>query len=119
MKEVVAIIRREKLLDTEAGLIKQDNLGFTTISVEGRGKQRGTEQPSSRTYGEVRISRTRGFVPKIMLSMVVEDTEVEGIVSKIIAINHTGESGDGKIFVCSIDESLRIRTGETGVASLL
>jgi nitrogen regulatory protein PII 2 len=119
MKEIVAIVRRNKLLDTEAGLIELRTLGFTTISVEGRGKQRGNELPSSRSYGEVRTSRTLGFVPKIMLSIVVDDADVEKIVSKIISINHTGKSGDGKIFVCPVDESLRVRTGENGVASLL
>jgi nitrogen regulatory protein PII 2 len=120
MKEVMAIIRRNKLLDTEAGLIKLGTLGFTTISVEGRGRQKGKEQiPSARTPSEVRISRTKGFVPKIMLSIIVNDIEVEKVVNKIIDINHTGRSGDGKIFVCQIDESLRVRTGEHGAASLL
>ncbi len=120
MKEVMAIIRRNKLLDTEAGLIKLGTLGFTTISVEGRGKQKGMEQPlSPRTFGDVRISRTQGFIPKIMLSIIVNDAEIEKVVDKIISINHTGRAGDGKIFVCQMDESIRIRTGETGAASLI
>ena len=119
MKEVVAIIRRDRLGDTESGLVKLGTLGFTTISVEGRGKQRGNELPSSKSYGEVRTSRTKGFVPKIMLSIVVNDTDVEKVVNEIISINHTGKSGDGKIIVCPIEESLRVRTGETGAASLL
>jgi nitrogen regulatory protein PII 2 len=118
MKEIIAIIRRNKLSETEAGLIKSDVLGYTSISSEGRGKQRGKEQ-TSKVIGDVQISRSRGFVPKIMLSIVVDDPDVERVVERIIAINHSGMSGDGKIFVCPIEDCVRIRTGENGIAALI
>ncbi|MFA5312032.1 MAG: P-II family nitrogen regulator [Methanomassiliicoccales archaeon] len=117
MKEIIAVIRRNKLSETEAGLIKMDVIGFTSISAEGRGRQKGKEQ-SPNALGDVQILRTQGFVPKILLSVVTDDADVGKIVDKIISINHSGRSGDGKIFVCPIDDSIRVRTGENGVAAL-
>jgi nitrogen regulatory protein PII 2 len=118
MKEVIAIIRQDKLLLTEAGLVRSGILGFTTISAEGRGKQKGKRNPN-RPIGELQLSHSAGFVPKIMLSIVVEDSDVQKVVKLIMNINHTGENGDGKIFLCPMGESIRIRTGETGTASLV
>ena len=113
MKEVIAILRPNKVSETEAGLSRQGVLGYTITSVEGRGKQKG-KRPSKMALGDVNISHTIGFVPKIMLSVVIDDEQVEGVVKKIININHSGSSGDGKIFVCPIVSSIRIRNRRNG-----
>jgi len=85
--------------------------------VEGRGKQRGKEEVA-KALNDINISRSLGFVPKIMLSIVIDDPDVDKVVNKMLSINHTGRSGDGKIFVCPIEESIRIRTGEHGTEAL-
>ncbi len=117
MKEIIAVIRRGKASETEAGLHKAGVLGITIISAEGRGKEHGEELPGHRSV-DITLSRTEGFVPKVMLWAIVEDDKVKDVVDKVIKINHTGKRGDGKIFVCPIDECMRLRTGERGDAAL-
>ncbi|MDW5562205.1 MAG: P-II family nitrogen regulator [Methanomassiliicoccus sp.] len=117
MKEVLAIIRRDKLSETKAGLLRIGVPGLTYASAEGRGKTKGVDHSKTK-IGEVKLARSQGFVPKILVSVIVEDGEMEGVVNKIIAINHTGVSGDGKIFVCPLEGCTRIRTGEQGSLAL-
>ncbi len=132
MKEITAIIRRDKLQETKKAL---DELGYPSLSiqsVDGRGKQRGavcdndldpelpdkycmsvklTATPS--TYAlEHTLPKVALFVPKRMLTMVVPDDVVSKIVKSLIKINRTGKTGDGKIFVSPIEDALRVRTGE-------
>ncbi len=131
MKEITAIIRRDKLPDTKRAL---DDLGYPSLtiqSVDGRGRQKGalcaemdSEMPDSYCTA-VKLKPTPSayaldhtlpkvalFVPKRLITIVVPDDVVSKIVKSIIAVNQTGKRGDGKIFVSPIDGALRVRTGE-------
>jgi nitrogen regulatory protein PII 2 len=131
MKEITAIIRRDKLPETKRAL---DDLGYPSLtiqSVDGRGRQKGalcaemdSEMPDSyctavklkptpSTYAlEHTLPKVALFVPKRLLTIVVPDDVVTKIVKSIIAVNQTGKRGDGKIFVSPIEGALRVRTGE-------
>lgn len=132
MKEITAIIRRDKLPETKKVL---EDLGYPSLtiqSVEGRGRQRGamcaemdSEMPDSfctavkltptpSAYAlEHTLPKVALFVPKRLLTIVVPDDVVTKIVKSLIKVNQTGKAGDGKIFVSPIDSALRVRTGET------
>jgi nitrogen regulatory protein PII 2 len=131
MKEITAIIRRDKLPETKKAL---DDLGYPSLtiqSVEGRGKQRGamcgemdSEMPDSycttaklrptpSTYAlEHTLPKIALFVPKRLLTIVVPDDVVTTVVKSLIKVNQTGKAGDGKIFVSAIENAVRVRTGE-------
>ena len=131
MKEITAIIRRDKLPETKKTL---DDLGYPSLtiqSVEGRGKQRGAMcaemdselpdsyctaaklKPTPSTYAlEHTLPKIALFVPKRLLTIVVPDDVVSTIVKALIKVNHTGKAGDGKIFVSPIEGALRVRTGD-------
>jgi nitrogen regulatory protein PII 2 len=131
MKEITAIIRRDKLPETKKVL---EDLGYPSLtiqSVDGRGKQKGalcgemdSELPESyctsaklkRTPAAYALVHTLPtvalFVPKRLLTIVVPDDVVTTIVKSLIKVNRTGKAGDGKIFVSPIDGALRVRTGE-------
>jgi nitrogen regulatory protein PII 2 len=138
MKEITAIIRREKLPETKKAL---DDLGYSSMSiqsVEGRGKQRGalcgevaSDLPES-YCSAVRLTPTPSvyalehtlpkvalFVPKRMITIMVPDEVAPRLVEEIIKVNNTGKTGDGRIFVSPIDSALRVRTGETGCDALM
>jgi nitrogen regulatory protein PII 2 len=131
MKEITAIIRRDKLPETKKAL---DDLGYPSLSiqsVEGRGKQKGamcaemdTEMPDSYCTA-VKLKPTPSayaldhtlpkialFVPKRLLTIVVPDDVVTPLIKSIIKVNQTGKAGDGKIFVSPIENAVRVRTGE-------
>lgn len=140
MKEICAIIRRDKLQETKRALDEVGYPSLTIQSVEGRGKQRGDVactladmdldgaacnsthvkvKPTPSTYAlEHQITKVAQFVPKRMLTMVVPNEAVDTVVSAIIGVNKSGQPGDGKVFVCQIDEGLRIRTGEADNAAV-
>jgi nitrogen regulatory protein PII 2 len=132
MKEITAVIRRDRLHETKKVL---DELGYPSVSiqsVDGRGKQRGAVcdndldpelpdkyctsvklTPTPSTYAlDHTLPKVALFVPKRMLTMVVPDDVVSKIVKSIIKVNRTGKTGDGKIFVSPIESALRVRTGE-------
>lgn len=131
MKEITAIIRRDKLPETKKAL---DELGYpamTIQSVDGRGKQRGamcaemdSEMPESfcttvklkstpSTYAlEHTLPKVALYVPKRMLTLIVPDDVVSKLVKSIIKVNQSGKRGDGKIFVSPIEGAVRVRTGE-------
>ncbi len=131
MKEITAIIRRDKLPETKKVL---EDLGYPSLtiqSVEGRGKQKGamcaemdSEMPDSfctavklkptpSAYAlEHTLPKIALFVPKRLLTIVVPDDVVSTVVKSLIRVNRTGRAGDGKIFVSPIDNALRVRTGE-------
>jgi len=131
MKEITAIIRRDKLPETKTAL---DSLGYPSLtiqSVEGRGKQRGAMcaemdaempdsyctavklRPTPSTYAlDHTLPKVALFVPKRQLTIVVPDDVVTTVVKAIIKVNQTGKAGDGKIFVSPIEGALRVRTGE-------
>lgn len=108
MKKIMAIIRPNKLQVVKEAL---DDIGIPSITVtevKGRGKQKGV----------IEIYRDREYcidlLPKLEINIVVSDAEVDRIVETIAKAAHTGEIGDGKIFVMPVEEVVRIRTGERG-----
>ncbi|MDW7972842.1 MAG: P-II family nitrogen regulator [Thermodesulfovibrio sp.] len=139
MKEIIAIIRRDKTPETKRAL---EELGFPSMTlqgVEGRGKQRGDTctdeldsdlpksyctavklKPTPSTYAlEHTLPKVAIFVPKRMITMIVPDEMVDKIVNKIMEVNRTGRHGDGKIFVCPIEKAIRVRTGEEDERAIL
>lgn len=108
MKKIEAMIRRENLDKVRMAIEKVGYPGMTVSEVKGHGRQKGiTEQFRGREY---RVD----LLPKIKLEIVAEDQHVDEIINQIIGNARTGDVGDGKIFVYSVKESIRIRTGETG-----
>jgi nitrogen regulatory protein PII 2 len=120
MKEVIAIIRRHRLQETKAGLLGIGIPALTMVSVEGRGKQKGLPgwnyelDPTLTEVEEKNTGVSMRFVPKRMIYAVVEDEDVPKVVETIIRTNQSGHIGDGKIFVCPMEDAVRVRTGESG-----
>lgn len=108
MKKIEAIVRPEKLDAVRAALEEKGITGVTVAEVKGRGRQKGiTLQWRA---GEYRVE----FLPKVKLEMVVDDKEVETIISTICEVAKTGKVGDGKIFIYPVEQVIRVRTGERG-----
>ncbi len=122
MKEIVAIIRPNKTGATKDAL---DALGFpslTAIPVIGRGKQRGIAAEVNYDFTPELLAKGKSggmkYVPKRMLSLIVADGDVETVLQTILRINQTSQIGDGKVFVCPLENVVRVRTGETGDAAV-
>ena len=112
MKLITAIIKPHMLDEVRNALSKSGVQGLTVTEVRGFGRQKGhTEIYRGAEYSV-------DFVPKIKVEVVVDDEQVESLVSTIGDSARTGEIGDGKIFVSDMGEAVRIRTGEAGVAAL-
>ena len=112
MKKVEAIIKPFKLDEVKEALSGVGVQGITVSEVKGFGRQRGhTELYRGAEY-------VVDFLPKVKLEIIVKDDQVESVVEAITAAARTGRIGDGKIFVTTVDEVVRIRTGETGEAAL-
>ena len=106
MKKIEAIIRPFKLEDVKIGLVNSGIVGMTVSEVRGFGRQKG------------QVERYRGseftveFLQKLKVEVVVEDEKVNSVIDAIAEAAKTGEIGDGKIFITSIDSVVRIRTGD-------
>ena len=112
MKQIVAIIKPFKLDDVRESLEEVGVAGMTVSEVKGFGRQKGhTELYRGAEY-------VVDFVPKIKIEVVVDDDAVERSVEAIINSARTGKIGDGKIFVTTVEQAVRIRTGETGSEAL-
>jgi nitrogen regulatory protein P-II 1 len=109
MKRIEAIIRPTKITQLCAGLEKVGYSGVMISDVEGHGNQKGTTERKARG-----MTHRVPFVEKKRVVLVVKDNEVDGIMKAIREAVCTGGIGDGKIFVSTIDNAMRIRTGETG-----
>jgi nitrogen regulatory protein PII len=108
MKKIDAIIRPFKLDDVKEALLQAGVKGMTISEVRGFGRQQGhTELYRGNEY---RID----FLPKIKVEIVVDDPILDQVIDIIMKSAHTGQVGDGKIFVTTIDDVIRIRTGESG-----
>ncbi len=144
MKEIIAIIRTDALESTKKSLESIGVKGITFSDVIGRGRQRGTiqaldrEASMRRRVGGYMLQQRGvitdeeypryilpvekeidlGFLPKKMLVMITEDDDVPSIVQTLIMANQKGRHGDGRIFVCPLEDSIRIRTGEHGDQAL-
>ncbi len=135
MKEIVAIIRRDKLSETRMAL-EDAGLGEMTVhTVNGRGRQGGTlmteidpevpaefdavsritRYPTPAAYAlSHSLTRPVFWIPKRMIQVVVPDDKASLVIRAIMSVNRSGRFGDGRIFVCPIEETVRIRTGERG-----
>ena len=112
MKKIEAIIRPEKLDIVKKALEELGYPGMILTNIKGHGRQKGLVQ---RWRGqEYKVE----FLPKLKLEIVVLDGDVEKIVNAIAGDARTGEIGDGKIFVLSVAEVVRIRTGQKGKEAL-
>ena len=108
MKLVVAIIKPFKLMEVRESLIEAGFMGLTIPEVKGYGRQKGhTELYRGSEY-------TVETLPKIKIEILVDDDDVSKVTSTIAKSASTEKIGDGKIFVTTVDEIIRIRTGETG-----
>ena len=109
MKEIKAIIRPSKLLEVTEELHAIDGLpGVTVSEIKGFGKGKARNATDKILYEMVE------FMPRIKLEVVVEDEMVDEVVNVIQKHAHTGNTGDGKIFVSTVDDIVKIRTNERG-----
>jgi nitrogen regulatory protein P-II 1 len=112
MKKIECVIRIQKLDEVKKALTDLGIVGMTVTEVRGYGRHKGFVQ-------HYRASETLvNFLPKIMIAVVVKDDDKDRAIEAIISSAKTGQIGDGKIFVSSVDEVIRIRTGEAGEAAL-
>ena len=112
MKKVEAIIRPFKLEDVKLALVNAGIVGMTVSEVRGFGRQKG------------QVERYRGseftveFLQKLKVEVVIDDDRVDVVINAIAEAAKTGEIGDGKIFVSSVDTVVRIRTGDRDSSAL-
>jgi len=112
MKKIEAIIRHFKLEEVKDALTEVGVQGMTVSEVRGFGRQKGhKEQYRGTEY-------TVDFLPKVKMEVVVADEDCDKVIETIQQTAHTGQIGDGKIFVISLEGMIRIRTGETGESAL-
>ncbi len=112
MKKIEAIIKPFKLEDVKDALQEAGIQGMSVAEVKGFGRQKGhTEVYRGAEY-------TVDFLPKLKLELVVADHQVDSAVAAIIRGAKTGKIGDGKIFISSVDEAIRIRTEERGESAV-
>lgn len=112
MKKIEAIIKPFKLDEVREALSEIGVNGLTVTEVKGFGRQKGhTELYRGAEY-------VVDFLPKIKVELVIGDNLVESAIEAIIKAAHTGKIGDGKIFVSSVEQVIRIRTGETDEAAI-
>ncbi|MBC8169147.1 MAG: P-II family nitrogen regulator [Synechococcus sp.] len=112
MKKVEAVIRPFKLEDVKLALVNAGIVGMTVSEVRGFGRQKG------------QVERYRGseftveFLQKLKVDVVIDDDRVDDVINAIAEAAKTGEIGDGKIFVSSVDTVVRIRTGDRDSSAL-
>ena len=108
MKKIEAIIKPFKLDEVKEALHDVGIQGITVLEAKGFGRQKGhTERYRGAEY-------VVDFLPKVKIEVVVEESLAERVVDAIQQAAQTGRIGDGKIFISTIDEAIRIRTGERG-----
>ncbi|HAR94663.1 MAG TPA: P-II family nitrogen regulator [Deltaproteobacteria bacterium] len=112
MKHIIAIVRPEKLDDVRRALEKVGCSGLMISEIQGHGKQKGIVQQWRGEKYKVDL------IPKVKVEVVVKDSELATIKETIIENARTGEIGDGKMFISTVDEVVRIRTGEEGEVAL-
>jgi nitrogen regulatory protein PII 2 len=148
MKQIIAIVRDERVEDTKEALEAIGVRGVTFLYVTGRGEQKGRvsarelggslnrnmrmQLASARPASDLPDSGTSatgdpfhpdaefalGFLPKRMLVLIACDEEINRIVQAIVNVNQTGRHGDGRIFICPMISAIRVRTGEQGDKAL-
>ena len=123
MKEIVAIVRMNKMNQTKRALSEAGILSITARDALGRGKGlvdmqllKGAEKGYEEAISQ--LGQTQRLVPKRIILVVVPDELVERTVTTIMRVNRTGKSGDGKIYVLPCLDAVRVRTSESGDAVL-
>jgi nitrogen regulatory protein PII len=112
MKLITAIIKPFKLDEVREALSEIGVAGITVTEVKGFGRQKGhTELYRGAEY-------VVDFLPKVKIEVAVADDKLEQVIEAITKAAHTGKIGDGKVFVSTLDQAIRIRTGETGQDAL-
>ena len=112
MKKIEAIFKPFKLDEVREALSEIGVSGLTVTEVKGFGRQKGhTELYRGAEY-------VVDFLPKVKIEVVIAENMLEGAVDAIVTAARTGKIGDGKIFVTSVDQVIRIRTGETDEAAI-
>lgn len=112
MIKIEAIVKPFRLNEIQEALLALGIQGMTVTEVKGFGRQKGHVELYRGAEYQV------NFVPKLMLTVVVEDSQAEAVVDAIQKGAHTGKIGDGKIFISRIEDVMRIRTKETGSEAL-
>jgi nitrogen regulatory protein PII len=112
MKKIEAIIKPFKLEEVKEALAEVGVQGMTVTEVKGFGRQKGhTEIYRGSEY-------TVDFLPKVKIEIVVDDAQAEAVAAAIVKSANTGKIGDGKVFISTVEEAIRIRTGETGSSAV-
>jgi nitrogen regulatory protein P-II 1 len=112
MKKIEAIIRPHKLDDVQEALLDAGIKGMTVFEARGVGRQKGHKEIYRGSEYEV------GLLPKIKIEVVIADADADRAVDVILKAAKTGEIGDGKVFISTIDEAIRVRTLEAGESAL-
>ncbi|MGF1548459.1 MAG: P-II family nitrogen regulator [Thiotrichales bacterium] len=112
MKLITAIIKPYKLDDVRDALSTLGLQGITVTEVKGFGRQKGHSELYRGAEYVVE------FLPKVKFEMAVGDDQVDNVVAALVSSARTGTIGDGKVFVATLDEAIRIRTGEVSDAAL-
>ncbi len=108
MKKIEAIIKPFKLDEVKEALHEIGLQGITVLEAKGFGRQKGhTELYRGAEY-------VVDFLPKVKIELVIDDDMLERAVEAILQTAHTGRIGDGKIFITTVEEAIRVRTGERG-----
>jgi nitrogen regulatory protein P-II 1 len=112
MKKITAVVKPFRVDEVKEALKGAGVAGMTVSEVQGFGRQAGhTEVYRGAEY-------TVDFVPKVKFELIVDDDDVNKVVEAIVSSAKTGKIGDGKIWVTSVDELIRIRTGELGTDAI-
>jgi len=111
MKMITAIVRPFKLDDLELAVAQLGVQGMTILEVQGYGAEHGHLEVYRAAEYQV------NFVSRVQVQIAVDESIVEPVVEAIANVTRTGKVGDGRIFVSGIEQAIRIRTGETGVAA--
>jgi nitrogen regulatory protein PII 2 len=122
MKEIVAIIRPNKMAQTKEVLTALGFPAMTAHRVMGRGRQKAIIGEISFDIQKPELLNEEGtmrYIPKRLISLVVPDEDASLVVEAIMRVNQTGQIGDGKLFVCPVDEAVRVRTNERGNEAII
>jgi len=112
MKKIEAIIRPFKLDEVREALLEEGIKGLTITEVRGYGRQKGHTEVYRGSEYQIE------FVPKIKIEIILSESLTEKAVGAILRSAKTGQVGDGKIFISSVEDAIRIRTDESGPAAL-
>lgn len=126
MKEIIAIIRINKVNQTKKALADIGICGLNAMKVMGRGmmtvdfsvlNELGVKEEIG-TVIEDGLSKGGRMIPKRMFTVLANDSQVQEVIDTIMRVNKEGNKGDGKIFICPVADVVRVRTGERGEAAL-